>query len=146
MGKPIRPDPARRTEKRGHISSLEDPRETQRLVVVPIVMVARIVMVIVIVVPAMAGARMRHWRRGKPFAARAVGKRQRRSRAPLADALLAPIAYAVREGGLQPRPLRRREDQRRIVDGVERLQLALQDVLRERPARNLPRRSAFRES
>jgi len=69
-------------------------------------MVARIV--IVIAVPVMAGARMRHWRRGKPLAARAVGKRQGRSRAPLADALLAPIAYAVRETGLQPRPLRGR--------------------------------------
>src|SRR5258706_2853397 len=98
-------------------------------------MVAPIVMVIVL--PPMAGARMRHRRRGKPFAARAVGERQRRSRAPLADALLAPIAYAVRETGLQPRPLRGREDQGCIVDGVERLQLALQDVLRQRPAGDL---------
>src|SRR2546428_505315 len=103
-------------------------------------MVAPIVMVILIVVPAMAGARMRRWRRGKRFAARPIGKRQRRSRAPLADALLAPIAYAVRESGLQPRPLRGREDQRRIVNGVERLQLALQDVLRQRPAGDLARR------
>ena len=104
-------------------------------------MVAPTVVVIVIVLPPMAGARMRQRRRGKPFAARAVGKRQWRSCAPLADALLAPIAYAVRESGLQPRPLRGREDQRRIVNGVERLQLALQDVLLQRPARNLPRRS-----
>src|SRR5882762_7378264 len=102
-------------------------------------MVAPIVMVIVIVLPPMAGARMRHRRRGKPFAARAVGKRQRRSRAPLADALIAPIAYAVRESGLQPRPLRGREDQRCIVDGAERLQLALQDVLRQGPAGDLAR-------
>src|SRR2546422_427933 len=108
-------------------------------------MVAPIVVVVVIMVPVMAGARMRHWRRGKAFAARAVGERQRRSRAPLADTLLAPIAHAVRETGLQPCPLSGREDQRRIVDGVERLQLALQDVLRERPARDLARRGVFRE-
>src|SRR6266699_4213709 len=93
----------------------------QRLVVVPIAMVAPIVMVIVIVVPAMARARMRYRGRRKPFAARAIRKGQRRSRALLADALLAPIAHAVRESRLQPRPLRRREDQWRIVNGVERL-------------------------
>src|SRR5882762_809988 len=119
-------------------------QRAQRLVVVPIVMVAPIVMVVVIVVPVMAGARMRHRRRGKPFAARPVGKRQRRSRAPLADAVLAPIAYAVRESGLQPRQLRGREAHGRIVSGVERLQLALQDVLHQRSAGNLARRGVFR--
>src|SRR5258706_3845314 len=105
-------------------------------------MVAPIVMVIVL--PPMAGARMRYRRRGKPLAARAVGKRQRRSRAPLADALLAPIAYAFRETGLQPHPLRGREGQRCIVDGVEWLQLALQDGLRKRPAGHLTRRRGLR--
>src|SRR6266571_7417679 len=93
----------------------------------------------------MAGARMRYWRRGKPFAARAIGKGQRRNRALLADALLAPIAHAVRESRLQPRPLRGREEHWRIVSGVERLQLALQDVFRERAAGDLARRRVFRE-
>src|SRR6266516_148963 len=108
-----------------------------RSVVVPIVMVASIA------VRAMVGARMRYRGRRKPFTARAIRKRQRGSGALLADALLAPIAYAVRESRLQPRPLRGREDQRRIVYGVERLQLALQDVLRQRPAGDLARRRVF---
>src|SRR2546428_9312439 len=95
------------------------------------------------IVIAFTPSRLRHRWRGKPLAARAVGKRQRRSRAPLADALLAPIAYAARESGLQPRPLRGREDQWRIVDGAERFQLTLEDVLLQRPAGDLARRRVF---
>src|SRR5258706_11819288 len=98
-----RPDPPIGT-RFDRLHFLEDPPENQRLVVVPIVMVAPIVMVIIIV-PPLPGARMRHRRQGKPFAAWAIRKRQRRSRAPLADALLAPITHAVRESRLQPRPL-----------------------------------------
>src|SRR5256885_2707586 len=112
-----------------------------RSVVVPIVMVAPIVMVIV--VPAMVGARMRYRGRRKPFTARAIRKRQRRSRAALADAGLVPVAHAVRENGVQPVQLRGREDQRRIVGGVERLQLALQDVLNQRAPGDLARRRVF---
>src|SRR5207247_2161469 len=88
---------------------------------------------------------VRHRRRGKPFAARAIGKRQRRNRALLADTGLVPVAHAVRENVVQPAQLRRREDQRRIVRRVERLQLAFQDVLRQRPAGDLSRRSALRQ-
>jgi len=56
------------------------------------VIISILAVAIMAIVIAFTPSRVRHRRRGKPFAARAIGKRQRRSRAPLADALLAPIA------------------------------------------------------
>ena len=103
-------------------------------------MAAVTVMVIIVIVVAVRPRR----RRQRP-AARAVGEGERRARALLADARLFPVAHAVRESRLQPRPLRRLEIDRGVVDWAKRHQLTLENVLRQRPAGDLPRRSPFRQ-
>ena len=62
----------------------------------------------------------------------------------LADARLAPVAHAGREHRLQARLLAAVNVIAGVVGEVERLQLALQDVLRQRPAGDLARRGAVR--
>src|SRR5213078_1270062 len=79
----------------------------------------------------------RHGRWGQWDSAGAGGEGQRRDRLLLANTWQVPVAHTVGEGGLQARPLRGRENDWRIVDRVERLQLALQDVLGQWPTCHL---------
>src|SRR5262249_26424844 len=64
---------------------------------------------------------------------------ERRDRLLLAHAGLAPVAHAAGERSVQARPLRVREGDRRILGWVQRLELALEDVLLERTAGHLAR-------
>ena len=74
-------------------------------------------------------SRDRHRRRGSAWPPGPALKLQRTDRGLLADAGLAPVAHAAWEHRLQACELRRVE-LAAVVGRVERLQLALQDVLR----------------
>src|SRR3954463_529952 len=94
-----------------------------------------IVAVAMVVIVAVAMVRLRRPR--QRLAAGPFGVIARRTCAPLADAPFAPVTHALREYRLEACPLRRGERYRRIVEGIERLQLAFEDVLGERAAGHL---------
>jgi hypothetical protein len=66
-------------------------------------------------------------------------ERHRRGRILLADSLLRPVADPVREDRVQARHLAGAERDAGIVGGIDRLQLALHDVLGQRAAGDLAR-------
>src|SRR6185436_10507590 len=96
--------------------------------------------VVVVVAMAVAALLLIIRRARQPLAARPIGVVAWRARPLLTDARPAPVAHAVREHHLQTRELRGAEHDRRIVRRVQRLEPALQDVLRQRAAGDLARR------
>ena len=106
----------------------------------PAVRASRVISrLIVVVKPSVIRSR----RRRQPVATGAVHERQRRARRLLADTGLAPVAHAVGERRVQPVQLLGGERHRHVVGGVDRLQLALQDVLRQRAPGHLARRGVL---